>query len=436
MHLSPSRIPFIGARRFSVGPYPLAACISLVMLLCPLVATGQTWSDQDIQLDVPAFTAAVNSGQTATLPASPTALQLTLTETPDLANLPGLHCRGEVVGHPDSTVRVSTYGDSLYGYIRIGSKRYLVWPHHLTTAHNFRPTAGDFAPTPVGSVPDRLFTVGIEADHEHISPHGSDFEIGQLCNLISGIFLDDLRLHLVLVYHHWWTTNTPYWDWDCHFELDGMLQYWDDNGLPTVDMRILLANQPGNIAGAAGGHICNPDSSCWSEGYGPSGLKVVAHEMGHALGAYTHDPSSPYTIMKGGTGWNSYAFSDSSRAAIFDRLELGCLTEIDGSDPGGGDPPLPFVRGDCSGNGTVSLSDAIMILSYLFAGGDTPLCRSACDGDGNDAITLSDTIYLLGHLFTGGPAPGSPYPACGVVAGGTPNALLDCLDTLCLDPSP
>src|ERR1041385_3425150 len=43
-------------------------------------------------------------------------------------------------------------------------------------------------------------------------------------------------------------------------------------------------------------------------------------------------------------------------------------------------PPEPgFVRGDCDGSGQRDISDAIGILSFLFAGGGAPTCPEACD---------------------------------------------------------
>ena len=73
-----------------------------------------------------------------------------------------------------------------------------------------------------------------------------------------------------------------------------------------------------------------------------------------------------------------------------------------------------FVRGDVDANGKFELTDAIMLLSYLFQGGKEPKCLDSADVDDSGGLDLSDVIYLLTHLFQGGKAPPAPYPDFGV----------------------
>jgi hypothetical protein len=83
-----------------------------------------------------------------------------------------------------------------------------------------------------------------------------------------------------------------------------------------------------------------------------------------------------------------------------------------------------FLRGDCNGDGTVTISDPIRLLLASFAGGTVP-CLSACDADGNGSASgVTDTIHVLRHLFSGGPPPASPYPLCG--APGASDLTLGC----------
>jgi hypothetical protein len=73
-----------------------------------------------------------------------------------------------------------------------------------------------------------------------------------------------------------------------------------------------------------------------------------------------------------------------------------------------------FVRGDPNADSKHNISDAVVILSYLFTGGDRPTCLDAADTDDNGSLELTDAVYLLGFLFLGGPAPQAPFPECGV----------------------
>ncbi|MCZ6794784.1 MAG: metallophosphoesterase [Planctomycetota bacterium] len=78
--------------------------------------------------------------------------------------------------------------------------------------------------------------------------------------------------------------------------------------------------------------------------------------------------------------------------------------------------PLYFVRGDADGDGDALLTDAVVILSFLFTGG-VPPCLAASDVNASGDIVITDAIYLLNHLFTGGPPPPAPFPECGAVDG-------------------
>ena len=72
-----------------------------------------------------------------------------------------------------------------------------------------------------------------------------------------------------------------------------------------------------------------------------------------------------------------------------------------------------FLRGDCSGNGTVDIADAICTLNWLFVGGATPGCVAATNTNGDGAADISDATHLLNYLFLGGSPPPEPFPHCG-----------------------
>ena len=73
-----------------------------------------------------------------------------------------------------------------------------------------------------------------------------------------------------------------------------------------------------------------------------------------------------------------------------------------------------FKRGDLNNDGAQDLSDAIMLLGFLYLGQPaTLICEAAGRlNDGNE-VDLSDAIYLLGFLYLGTAAPPyAGYPGC------------------------
>jgi hypothetical protein len=73
----------------------------------------------------------------------------------------------------------------------------------------------------------------------------------------------------------------------------------------------------------------------------------------------------------------------------------------------------PFVRGDVEENGDLNLSDAVVILGFLFVGGAEPMCLDAADVDDNGEVNITDPIGLLTYLFLSGLPPAFPHPLPG-----------------------
>jgi hypothetical protein len=65
-----------------------------------------------------------------------------------------------------------------------------------------------------------------------------------------------------------------------------------------------------------------------------------------------------------------------------------------------------FIRGDANWNGTVTSSDIIYLVNYVFKGGPAPLpIVDSGDVNCNASISSSDIIFLVNYVFKGGPAP-------------------------------
>jgi hypothetical protein len=78
-----------------------------------------------------------------------------------------------------------------------------------------------------------------------------------------------------------------------------------------------------------------------------------------------------------------------------------------------GPPPVPFLRGEASGDGDVDLTDAIIVLEWLFLEGGPLPCEDAADVGDDGEIDISDPILLLGSLFSAGQVPPPGPDACG-----------------------
>lgn len=77
-------------------------------------------------------------------------------------------------------------------------------------------------------------------------------------------------------------------------------------------------------------------------------------------------------------------------------------------------PPIAFLRGDYDNDLTLSITDAINLLAFLFNSGAAPFCADAADVNDSGSIDLSDPISLLGFLFSDGNAPPYPWPSPGL----------------------
>ena len=72
-----------------------------------------------------------------------------------------------------------------------------------------------------------------------------------------------------------------------------------------------------------------------------------------------------------------------------------------------------FIRGDANRDGRIDIADVISSLLHQFK--SQPIkCQKAADIDDNGTISLSDAIRLLQFIYGQAQAPARPYPDPGV----------------------
>ena len=64
-----------------------------------------------------------------------------------------------------------------------------------------------------------------------------------------------------------------------------------------------------------------------------------------------------------------------------------------------------YLPGDVNSSGTISVSDVVFLINYIFAGGQAPRVLASADADCSRAISISDAVFLLRYIFANGPSP-------------------------------
>lgn len=71
----------------------------------------------------------------------------------------------------------------------------------------------------------------------------------------------------------------------------------------------------------------------------------------------------------------------------------------------------PYVLcGDADNSGIVNISDAVLLIAYIFGDGAATDPLLTGDTDCNDIVNISDAVYLIAYIFGGGPAPCAACP--------------------------
>ncbi len=79
-------------------------------------------------------------------------------------------------------------------------------------------------------------------------------------------------------------------------------------------------------------------------------------------------------------------------------------SQADCDNDGSGDA-CDYLSGDADNSGGITISDAVLLINYIFAGGAVPCPLRNGDADCSGAVNISDAVYLINYIFAGGPAP-------------------------------
>jgi subtilisin family serine protease len=61
--------------------------------------------------------------------------------------------------------------------------------------------------------------------------------------------------------------------------------------------------------------------------------------------------------------------------------------------------------GDADHSGSIDISDAVFLISYIFSGGAAPYSFTTADADCSGSINISDAVTLIAYIFSGGTLP-------------------------------
>ncbi|HLU49647.1 MAG TPA: hypothetical protein VK116_16225, partial [Planctomycetota bacterium] len=103
-----------------------------------------------------------------------------------------------------------------------------------------------------------------------------------------------------------------------------------------------------------------------------------------------------------------------------------------------------FIRGLCAaatGSPDPQINDAIFLLGSLFLATGAPPCPIACDVNATGVLELTDAVVILQYLFLSGPAPAGwidRMPTCEPLLPGVPGFELGCgtPHEICTEPGP
>ena len=122
-----------------------------------------------------------------------------------------------------------------------------------------------------------------------------------------------------------------------------------------------------------------------------------------------------FSTYLGGNSWDcgvGIAVDQTSDVYVVGRTdsqEFPVVNPFDGRIGGSSDAFVSklheFLCGDANDSGSVSISDVVYLINYIFAGGPAPNPVIAGDANCSGAVSISDAVYLINYIFSGGAAP-------------------------------
>jgi hypothetical protein len=191
---------------------------------------------------------------------------------------------------------------------------------------------------------------------------------------------------------------------------------------PPFDQQSRLFDAAGNILGGerlgsfsvevAGGGRAVESLACASEG--ASGVRL-SWSLPAASGI------AGFRVYRGGALVAMLQASATGFSDVLDEdlplLEYEVVTLIDGDREGCKAScqvsRRTFIRGDTNRDGSINISDPVVLLRHLF-GGQTLPCQDAADFDDSGILNLTDAVQALAFIFQNGPRPPPPFPEPGV----------------------
>ena len=191
--------------------------------------------------------------------------------------------------------------------------------------------------------------IATEADYEYVQALGgaqeANSEILSILNKVEGVYEEELRLSLEVVYQHAWTTALdPYTSTEAHELIDEFKEHWNANFFSEgYDVAHLLTGRENlDIGGTAWlGVTCK--NRLFSYGLsrrliGEGAFNIAAHELGHNFGAAHPDEEvPPITVCEGTIMQSDWSPPPSLNFCQFSKDEIrthvssynSCLTEYD-----------------------------------------------------------------------------------------------------------
>jgi hypothetical protein len=235
--------------------------------------------------------------------------------------------KGNVVGDPDSSVRVTIDGPRVEGYFATRGRKYFVEPakKYTNLAADDEMVVYDEADSLIESsllcesdIPAQIeagkemvqaqaaellpgvqvIELATEADQQYVANFGSSYaannEILSILNMTEGVYQTELNLSITVVYQHTWSTPDPFDGTSMSTLLDSFLNYWNAN-IPQSSVRrdathLFTGKSAALSAGLAYvGTICRSPAFAYGLSgfinWAPGKYLVPTHEIGHNLGA-------------------------------------------------------------------------------------------------------------------------------------------------------